>query len=62
MTKSKPRIRKRAIEIGGMLACCLATVLAFDGEETEGTTVFCDGCKEHIVIHNGHWTYAGKPR
>jgi len=50
------------IHQGGMFRCCIATLLAFEGEESEGQIIKCNNCRDgKMKLTNGVWRAVLEP-
>lgn len=49
---------------GGMIRCLVATILNYDGPETEGAIINCQYCgeKDQAIYRDGAWHWNSTPK
>lgn len=42
---------------GGLMRCCMKTIIEYAGPEDEGTVLPCRWCSSSAIVRGGHWEW-----
>jgi hypothetical protein len=57
MPNTEDRKPNRALRIGGVQRCCIATLDDYTGPDVEGTVLPCTYCTSSLIMRDGAWEW-----